>query len=131
MKVITPRTIKTQLIPLSTAHSKVNHFSDRLVLRDQSGIDIVPFEDIIRCEADGNYTIIIKTSGDKLIVSSTLKTVESRLIHGKFARPHQSHLIAIDQIRRIDYAKGIMLSDDTLIPISRRRKIKFMKDLNL
>ena len=84
-----------------------------LVLKDHDGYHFIPYNAIIRCEAKGNYSLVITIDGKQLLTSKTLKYIEQKLPKAQFIRIHQSHVIAISAIRSIDTSNMIHLSDDS------------------
>lgn len=96
----------------------------KLGLASQSRIDFVKTDEIIRCEAENNYTNVYLTKGDKRTISKTLKEFEELLIDHGFVRTHQTHLINTMHIKSFIKKDGgyIELSDLSVIPISRSRK---------
>jgi two-component system LytT family response regulator len=79
---------------------------------------------IVRCEAESNYTKIVTVNKETHILSKTLKYVEEEVLpKGHFIRPHQSHLINIDQLdKHIISSTLLTLMNGDQIPISRSRK---------
>lgn len=90
---------------------------------------VVKLSEIIRLEANGNYTWFILQSGRKILVSKTMKEYENNLINNGFYRIHQSHIVNIDQITKFHKGDGgeVIMSDDSNIPIARNRKEDFLK----
>ncbi|MBL0053386.1 MAG: LytTR family transcriptional regulator [Bacteroidetes bacterium] len=89
-----------------------------------NGLELVDMKDIVRCEADRNYTKIFFANGNKILISKNLKEVEDMMDNELFFRVHQSHLININCIKK--YIKGeggqILLTDNTYVDVSRRKK---------
>lgn len=101
----------------------------KLVLRTSESIHIVNVKDIIRCEADVNYTHFFMAGGERLLVSRTLKEF-AEILEGKgFFRPHQSHLVNIAHIQRFDKADGgtLILDDRSEIPVASRKKDSLLR----
>lgn len=102
----------------------------RMALPSHDGIDIVKLDDIIRCESDNNYTNVYLISGEKLLVSRTLKDFDEMLCQPglDFFRIHKSHLINIKYLKK--YRKGdggsAIMEDGSSIEVSRRRKEEFI-----
>ena len=92
------------------------------------GVEVIPVGEIIRCEADNNYTNIFLENGNRLCVSKTLKFIQDQLPSDLFLRVHSSHLVNIEVVRKIckvrgkgqGQGQGLILSDLTLIPVSRK-----------
>ncbi|MEO8146714.1 MAG: LytTR family DNA-binding domain-containing protein [Bacteroidia bacterium] len=92
------------------------------------GIVFLNIEDIILCEADGNYTVFHLAGNNKFISSRTLKEYDELLAGYNFFRAHKSHLINLKHIKR--YIKGeggtVIMSNDKEVEVSRRNKEGFM-----
>lgn len=95
-------------------------------------IEFLKVTDIIRLEADSSYTTIHSISKQPLLSSKNLKIFEDMLDEYNFFRPHHSHIINVRHIKRFVRKDGgyIQMSDDTSVPISRRRRELFFQ-LNL
>ncbi len=96
----------------------------KITLKTVENIYVVNIKDIIRCESDGNYTRFFLTTGDVILVSKILKEYETKLEEHHFFRVHQSHLINIDHLIRLDKTNGthaVMLGEE-IIPVSTRKK---------
>ncbi len=65
----------------------------RIALPQQNEIRYVGIEEIIRCEADNNYTNFFFSDGDQLLISKSLKEYSELLKPQGFVRAHQSHLV--------------------------------------
>lgn len=87
--------------------------------------------DIIRCEADSNYTTIYLVDKTKVIVSRTLFEFEKTLTGYGFFRIHHKHLINLKHFReyRKNKSPQALMSDGSLADISTRRKNDFMKQI--
>lgn len=87
-------------------------------------IEFVEVSNIIRCQADGNYTMFHLRNGEKLLISKTLKEYDELLSSFNFLRVHQSHLINLDEIKSFIKTDGgyILMKDGTSIIISRQRR---------
>jgi DNA-binding LytR/AlgR family response regulator len=65
----------------------------RIALPQQNEIRYVNTNEIIRCEADNNYTNFFFSGGDTLLISKSLKEYSDLLKPQGFVRAHQSHLV--------------------------------------
>lgn len=105
--------------------------SKKIVLSTSEKIHVVAMNDIIRCESDNYYTHFYFTDSTHLLISKTLKDVESLLEEGNFIRPHKSHLINTKYIRNFNREQvAILLTDGSMIPVSRRKKEKILEIIN-
>lgn len=96
----------------------------KLVLRTSESMHIVNIDDIIRCEADNSYTTFYTTDNEKILVSKGIKEFEDLLKNFVFIRPHQSHLVNLNFVKRLDKSDGsfLVMKDGKEIPVSTRRK---------
>jgi len=100
----------------------------RITLPTLKGFRFINLKDIIRCEADSNYTNFFLNSGEKILVTKTLKEYDESLSSLHFVRVHQSHLINTRFVEQ--YLKGeggtIVMADGSEVEVSRRRKDEFL-----
>jgi two-component system LytT family response regulator len=101
----------------------------KIVLRTAESIHIVNLNDIIRLEADVNYTHFFLCGNKKLLVSKTLKEYDEMLGESGFFRAHQSHMVNIDHILRFDKTEGghLVMDDDAQVPVSSRKREALFK----
>ncbi|MES2800218.1 MAG: LytTR family DNA-binding domain-containing protein [Bacteroidota bacterium] len=99
----------------------------KLVLKTQESVFVVDPCDIIRCEADRNYTSFFLSNGKKIVVSKTLKEYDTLLSTHQFFRVHQSHLINLNLIDRFDRGDGgsIVMKDGSEVPLSLNKRDLF------
>ena len=92
------------------------------------GLEFIPVEEIIYCEADNNYTYIHKSCGNSILLSKTLKEVEGMLSNHSFFRIHQSFLINMKHLRRYIRGQGgfVVISNKKELPVSRSKKDDLM-----
>lgn len=106
--------------------------NNKIALPTHEGLIFVPINQLIRCESDGNYTHFYLTTGEKIMVSRTMKDFEDILLQNNFFRVHNTHLINMGQIKK--YVKGegghIVMSDNSQIEVSRRKKEEFLQKLS-
>ena len=103
----------------------------RIALPTMEGLQLVPVDSIISCTSSSNYTILSLKDGQKLIVSKTLKEIESLLGERDFLRVHHSHLVNLNEIRKYIRGEGgqLQMSDGSTIDVSRSRKDALLKKL--
>lgn len=101
----------------------------KLVLKTLESIHIVDIENIIRCEADKNYTSFYLADGKRIIVSKTLKDYDILLSGHNFFRAQQSHLINVNFIDRYDKHDGgsVIMKDGAEVPLSPAKKDQFFR----
>lgn len=96
----------------------------KLQLKVDDHIHKIPFDDIIRIEANSNYALIFTTQQDKpILVAKSLKYLINKMDSPDFIRPHQSHFVNKKFITSYTTRKNahLMLKDHTQVKIARRR----------
>ncbi len=92
----------------------------RLAINTTEGTHFLKPEEIIRCEADGNYTLFYIQNKKKILASRTLKEYDEILADYNFLRVHKSHLVNKKFIRSFS-TDHLVLKDDSTVEVSRRR----------
>lgn len=78
--------------------------------------------EIIRCQADRNYTVFHLTGQRRFVSSKTLGEYEGLLHAHGFLRVHKSHLVNLEFIDNFLGKDFVRLNDKTEIEVARRRK---------
>jgi len=96
----------------------------RLAIPTPNEILYAEIGNIIRFEADSNYTRIYFTDGKFIISSKTLKEYDEALKGQNFFRIHKTHLVNLGHIKKFVKADGgyVLLSDGTSLEVARRKK---------
>jgi len=104
----------------------------KLVLRTSQEIHIVNISEIVHCVSDNAYTTFRLNTGEKIVVSKGIGEYADLLAGFGFLRPHQSHLVNINYIKKLDKSDGgfLILKDKTQIPVSSRQKQQLIDLLN-
>lgn len=112
---------------LKPASAPVN----KLALPTMEGLQMVAIDSIVSCESDSNYTIVLLKNGQRLVVSRTLKDIESLLEEQPFARVHHSHLVNLNEVEKYVRGEGgyLVMSDNSVVDVSRSRKEALLKKL--
>jgi len=106
----------------------------KILLSTLHGFTMVQADEISYAYTDEKYTQLVLASGEKIFVSHSLKEVESMLPEADFLRPHQSFLVRIDAIRKIQKDLGslsLLLKDKSEIPVSRRNKELVLRTIGI
>ena len=109
-----------------------NQGKKKIVLKTCESIHLVSIQSIVRCEADGNYTKVFFENQPKLLISKSLKYFEDMLQEYGFVRVHQSHLVNINHVVRVDKVDGGVLAfaDGAQVPISTRKREQLLRMLS-
>lgn len=107
----------------------VNKHNHKIVLPQLNGFDVVKINDIIRCQANDNFTEFYLTNGTKKLISRTLKFYEDLLKDFDFVRVHKSHLINMQYV--VKYLKGkggqVEMTDGSVVDVSVNQKAAFLE----
>ncbi len=103
----------------------------RLVIPTSDGREYLNPKDIIRIEADRSYSWFYIREKRKILVSKHLKEFQDLLNDRNFFRPHNSHLINLDYVKKYIRHDGgyIEMTDGSQVPISRNRKDLFLSHM--
>jgi len=112
----------------------LKHFQSdlkKIALPTSNGLTIIPVKDIIRCEAEVNYTQFFLVQKNKMLVTKTLNEYDELLNDYDFIRVHNSHLINLHQVKNDSRGEGgtVIMSDGSSVDVSRRKKEEFLKRL--
>ncbi len=101
----------------------------KIALPSMEGWDFVPIADIVRCQAQGNYTQFCMHGGDQILVSQTLKGYEKLLEGHGFFRVHHAHLVNLTRVVKYDKSGFLTMDDGTAVDVSTRRKEAFLSKI--
>lgn len=106
--------------------------SRRICLPVMSGLVFIQVGDIIRCQAEVNYTVLFLRDKQKITVSKTLGEFEHMLENANFFRVHNSHLVNLAYIKSYHKGKGgfLTMTDLSQVEVSTRRKDEFLRRLS-
>ena len=94
------------------------------------GFELIPAEQLIRCEADDNYTHLFLKNKTKITACRTLKEMEEQLQDFSFfLRVHHSYLVNLNEVSRYIRGEGgyLVMSDGSTVNVSRSRKDALLK----
>jgi len=86
-------------------------------------------EQIVRLQAQSNYTKVFPAVGKPFLMSKVLKDLEAILLPFGFVRTHRSHLINRKYIQKVSRNGFIIMQDLSKAEISKRKKKETMKEL--
>lgn len=130
-KQYTPGT-KQQLNLFTETLQQLQPAPKRLALATAQGVLFIKIAEIIRVEANSNYTTFYLTNRPKIIVSKTLKEYEPILTAQHFFRISRSCIVNLEYITELRKADGgsVLLQDGTEIDVVPHRKQELLEKLN-
>lgn len=104
----------------------------KIMLRTVNALHLVQVADILYCRSDNSYTTFYLSTGEKIMVSKGIVFYDEILTDSGFFRPHQSYLVNLNHIRKVDKTDGgfVILDSGDEIPVSLRRKKSLMQLLD-
>ena len=103
----------------------------KLVLNSQDKMHFVNPNEIIKCDANGNYTNFVLTNNRKITCSKSLKEFEDALIPYGFFRSHHSHLVNLSFIDHINKSSGVLImKEGSETPVSERKYNELVAAMN-
>lgn len=121
-----------QKLELMLSNLNKNEFS-KIAIHSIDGIEFINKKDVLYCEADVSYTTFFLENDKKVVSTNNIKKVESILLENNFFRLHKSFIVNIDKIKKVYKTEGgsVMMQNEVVISIARRRKDEFMKILGI
>jgi two-component system LytT family response regulator len=121
---------RLQVMQQFTSHP--NSF-EKMSIAALDGIHFVKIRDIVRFEAEDNYTHIFLQGGNRITASKTIKAYEDMLVPFNFYRVHKRHVINMNYMKKFVKGDGgyLIMDDDAKIEVSRRRRPAFMTKLRV
>lgn len=93
------------------------------------GFEMIPAVDLVRCEAENNYTHLFLKNGKRITACRTLKEMEEHLKDFSFfIRVHHSYMVNLNEISKYIRGEGgyLVMNDGATINVSRSRKESLM-----
>lgn len=112
----------TNDLPPQLGHQAQAKGAQRLVLKEGAKIFLIPYSQIFRLEADGDYTKIISEQGS-FMKKKSIGSYEKLLPSQYFVRVHRSHIIHMSKLKSINpYGKNdhiALLQNNHEVAVSR------------
>ena len=101
----------------------------KITLPTGTAYELVYTKDIIRCEADGSYTMFFLTGDKKFIVTYGLLHYEELLAEKGFIRIHRHHLVNINFVASYLKEGFAIMRDGIKLEVARRKKDELLEAL--
>jgi len=118
------KTIRHSMAEMMQQFKNFNNSQQKVGLATSTGYEMVYIKEIMYCLANGSYTDFFFQSGEKLTVSKNLKYYENLLIGYNFLRSHNTALVNLSFIKRIERTDGgsLLMENGTLLPVSKTKR---------
>jgi two-component system LytT family response regulator len=96
----------------------------RIILNTNDAVHFIWLKNILYCKSENSYTTFYLTNHKPIMISKNIKEYENQLTDAHFFRSHQSYLVNLDHITKIDKQNGfnLFLSDESVVPTSTRKR---------
>jgi two-component system LytT family response regulator len=133
-KVLARMQDKFDLSPIRTLLENVGAIQlsqQKMAIPTINGLSFIVINNIIRFEAQGNYTAIYITNGETLMATRNIKEYELLLPGAIFYRIHNSHIINLQRIQKYQKGRGgyVIMEDGSAIEVATRRRQEFLQKL--
>ena len=112
---------------------KKGEFLNRIVVKANHKIHIIPTDQIRYIEAQDDYVMIYSELG-KYLKQKTLKSLDNRLDNNKFIRIHRSYILNLNFLKQLElFGKGsykVITKDGTKLPVSKSGYAKLKEVLS-
>ena len=104
----------------------------RIILNSHEKMQVVSLSEVVRCEADRNYTLFILTNKKNILVSKPIKEYDEMLSSFGFFRSHHSHLVNLSFVDRLEKRDGgiLIMKDGSEALVSSRKQAELISALN-
>ena len=114
-------------------HIKENTIIDKIVVKSNNNIHVIPLNEINYIESEDDYVMIHTLSG-KHLKHQTMKFYEEHLNKSMFIRIHRSYIVNLSQVNKIEkFGKDtyhVILKDGSTLKVSRSRYQELKLTLN-
>ncbi len=122
--------INKRLEIFNNVYNNPNAFR-KMTISALDGIYFVDINNIVRFEAEDNYTHIFLVDGERITASKTIKSFEGLLEPFNFYRVHKKNVINLNYVKKFVKGDGgyLVMEDSKKIIVSRRRRPAFMEKI--
>ena len=123
------RLLREQVSQLTHHAQPKSVLPEKIALTTSDGLVFKMIRDIVRCESDRMYTVVVMTDGEKLLVSKPMGQLDEILDGQGFFRVHNSHLVNMNHIRQFVRTDGgyVVMDDGATVSVARNRKEEFLE----
>ncbi len=97
-----------------------------LMIKTNLGNSFFNYQDVIRFEADGHYSIVFLSEGKQVQCTLSISALNDELPKSKFFRCHRSHIVNLSFISNYNSKTSILTVAQNEVPISRSYQQEFM-----
>jgi two-component system, LytTR family, response regulator len=123
------RAMRLPQVQPETNHTTLLVKRYKLALPVFNGISFITIGDILYCESSNNYTYFYMRTGERILVSRTLKEFEEQLSQHSFFRIHQKYLVNLCFVNHYVRGRGgyVVMENSAELPVAARKKDIFLQ----
>lgn len=108
----------------SNTKQKIAESNDKLAIPCEDGLELVPYDEILRCQAERAYCTFYLKEGKSILVSKPLREFEDALLARNFFKVHKSTIINVKYAKKYVRGKGgcVIMTDGSLVNVAPARK---------
>jgi two-component system LytT family response regulator len=102
----------------------------KIAVPTSEGFELILADQIIRCEADSNYTRLFLKNRTRIVACRTLKEIEEQLHNfNYFLRVHHSYIVNLNEVTKYIRGEGgyLVMADGSTVNVSHSRKDALLK----
>jgi len=98
--------------------------SHKMTIATTGRVDVVNIDDLVRIEAQSNYSKLFFADGTSIVVAKVLRKFEEQLCQSPFIRAHKTHLVNMHFIRSYEgkVHKMLILENGDNIAVARSKQ---------
>lgn len=107
-----------------------DHPFNKIAVPTVEGFEMIAADNVVRCEADDNYTHLFLKNKTKVTACRTLKEMEEQLRDfPSFVRVHHSYVVNLNEVTKYVRGEGgyLVMTDGSTVNVSRSRKEALLK----
>ncbi|MFD2915105.1 LytR/AlgR family response regulator transcription factor [Psychroserpens luteus] len=102
----------------------------KITINTDGKLIFLDIDDIVFVESDGNYSTIVTSKQQKIVITKKLKEVDAVLPKHYFFRIHNSFIVNLNKIKEYIKSEGyVVMESNHKIPVARQRKSDFLEKL--
>lgn len=112
----------------SSSMPSFNKHFNKLAIPCDEGLILMPFEEVVKCQAERAYCKFHLVNGKTILVSKAMKEFEDLLLSNNFVKVHKSTIVNMAYVSKYLRGKGgqLIMTDGTLVPVAVRKKEELM-----
>ncbi len=100
----------------------------KIAIPSQTGVTFIDLKDIVFVEAKSNYSDLVLVDKRKILISKTLKDIQSVLEQQHFLRIHRQYIINLNEVKHFNRNDSLLtMTSNDVLPVSRLQKDKLIE----